>query len=415
MKIYRLFFIILLICNLTQLHTYAQVNTLDYFIGQGLKHSPVLNDINNQVSSGSIDSLLVKAGKKPQVSYNGLLFYAPVVNGIGYSEVITNVSNITSVVYASQNIFNQKTIEAQYSKINIRNEGLRNVSEITENDLKKVITMQYLSVCLVSNDIKFNIDLLESSKDEEIILRKLVDNGFYKQVDYLLFMVELMNQELLLSELKIQFQKEVAALNLLCGLPDSTSDQFVLPDITIRNPVSISNSPLLTRFVLDSMRIQNEKLLVDRNYKPSVKWFSDAGLVNNMPRDIYKNFGLSVGLSLTVPIYDGQQKKLNYDRLKIAENTRSNYEDYFSQQFSIQQQQLYSELRKTQENMSLVNQQVEFAEAVIKQEKYLLNTGNISITDYVSALKNYISVKRNLNQYQVKILNIITEINYWNQ
>lgn len=415
MKKNRFFPIILIYLSILQFPSFAQVKSLDFFIDQGLIHSPVLKDINNQVNSNLVDSLLVKAGQKPQVSYNGLLYYAPVIYGIGYSEVITNISNISSVVYVSQRIFNQKTIEAQYSKSGIQNLALRISSKITENELRKVITLQYLSACSVSNDITFNRDLLSSSKDEELILRQLVEKGLYKQVDYLSFMVELKAQELLLNDLQIQYQKEVSALHVLCGLPDTAYEQLALPEIKLNSPVSAANSPFFTRFVADSLKIQNEKLLVDRNYKPSINWFSDAGLLNNLPRDISKNFGFSMGLSLSVPIYDGQQRRLNYEKLKIAENTRTNYAGYFKQQFSQQLQQLYTELKKTQEIIPEVNQQLGFAESVIKQEKYLINAGNISVTDYVTALKNYISVKRNLNQYQVKILQIITEINYWTQ
>jgi outer membrane protein TolC len=227
-------------------------------------------------------------------------------------------------------------------------------------------------------------------------------------------MVELKAQEILLNDLQIQYRKEVSALLILCGLPDTTYEQLPLPEIKLNTPVSAANSPFFTRFVVDSLRIQNEKLLIDRNYKPSISWFSDAGLLNNIPSEISKNFGFSMGLNLYVPIYDGRQRKLNYEKLKIAENTRLNYAGYFKQQFSQQLQQLYTELLQTQDIIPRINQQLDFAESVIKQEKYLINSGNISITDYVIALKNYISVKRNLNQYQVKILRIITEINYWN-
>jgi len=414
MKMNRLLPIILIYLSVLQLTSLAQVNKLDYFIIQGLNHSPLLKDIKNQVNSNSVDSLLVKAGQKPQVSYNGLLFYAPVINGIGYSEVLTDISKISSVVYVSQRIFNQKTIEAQYSKLGIQNQALRISSRITENDLRKVITLQYLSACSVSNEITYYRELLSSSKDEELILRQLVEKGLYKQVDYLSFMVEYKAQELLINDLQIQYQKEVSALHILCGLPDTTFELLALPEIKLNSPVSAANSPFFTRFVVDSLRIQNEILLVDRNYKPSISWFSDAGLLNNLPSEISKNFGFSMGLSLYMPIYDGQQRKLNYEKLKIAENTRKNYAGYFQQQFSQQLQPLYTELIKTQEIIPQVNQQLDFAESVIKQEKYLINSGNISITDYVTALKNYISVKSNLNQYQVKILQIITEINYWN-
>jgi outer membrane protein TolC len=260
-----------------------------------------------------------------------------------------------------------------------------------------------------------NKELLASSKDEELMLRQLVEKGLYKQVDYLSFMVELKAQELLVNDLQLQYQKEISDLHILCGLPDNAFEQLALPEIKLRSPVSSSESPFFTRFVLDSLKIQNEKLLVDRNYNPSINWFSDVGLVNNIPSDIGKNIGFSMGLSLSVPIYDGKQRKLNYEKLKIAENTRMNYSGYFKQQFSQQLQQLYSALKQTQEIIPMVSQQLDFAESVIRQEKYLVNTGNISITDYVTALRNYVSVKRNLNQYQLKILQIITEINYLNQ
>jgi outer membrane protein TolC len=414
MKIKRFISIILVCLIVVQFNTYAQNSTLDFFIKQGLYHSPLLKDITNQMNLNSIDSLLVKANQKPQVSYNGLLYYAPIINGIGYSEALTDISKISSVVYISQRIFNQKAMEARYSKSGIQNQALRISSRISENDLRKAITLQYLSACSVSNEMTFNRDLYSSSKDEERMLRQLVEKGLYKQVDYLSFLVELKAQELLINDLYIQFQKEISSLNIMCGLPDTIYQLLDLPEIVLNSPVTPSNSPFFTRFAVDSLRILNERLLVDQNYKPSISWFSDAGLLNNFPREISKNFGFSMGLSLYVPIYDGKQRKLNYDKLSIAENTRTNYAGYFKQQFSRQLQQLYDELKKTQEMIPLVNQQLDLAESVIKQEKSLLNTGNISITDYVTALKNYISVKRNYNQYQVKILQIITEINYWN-
>jgi outer membrane protein TolC len=394
---------------------YGQVNTLDYFIEQGLNHSPVLKDINNQISSIIIDSLLVRAGTKPLVGFNGLAFYAPVINGVGYSEVITNISNISSQVSVTQQIFNRKTIDALYSKSGIQNKALRVSYKISENELRKAISLQYLTACSVSNDLIFNRELLKSSRDEEKILFQLVEKGLYRQVDYSSFLVELKGQELLVNDLLIQYRKEISSLNILCGLPETAYDQLVLPEIKLHSMVNEANSPFFTRFVVDSLKIQNEKLLIDRYYKPSVNWFSDAGVVNNIPREITKNIGFSVGLNLSVPIYDGQQRKLNYEKLKITENNRTNYSGFFKKQFNQQLQQLYKELKMTEELIPQVNEQLDLEESVIKQQKSLINTGNISITDYVTTLKNYISIKKSINQYQLKILQIITEINYWNQ
>lgn len=410
-----LIFAILIYLSIIQMPSFAQENTLDFYINQGLVHSPLLKDLNNQLSSNTMDSLLVKAGQKPHIGFNGQVYYAPVINGVGYSEVITNISNISSQAYVTQSIFNRKTIEALYSKSAIQNQSLRVSYKISENDLRKAITLQYLAACSVSNDLIFNRELLKSSKEEEKILVQLVEKGLYRRVDYSSFLVELKGQELLVNDLVIQYQKEVSVLNILCGLPETVYEQLVLPDIKLNYSVRQNNSPFFTRFVVDSLRIQNEKLLIDRNYKPSVNWFTDAGIVNNIPREITKNIGFSVGLNLSVPIYDGKQRKLNYEKLKIAENSRINYSGFFKQQFSQQLQQLYKELKMTEEIIPQINEQLDLEESVIKQQKSLINMGNISITDYVTTLKNYITIKRSANQYQLKILQIITEINYWNQ
>jgi len=69
----------------------------------------------------------------------------------------------------------------------------------------------------------------------------------------------------------------------------------------------------------------------------------------------------------------------------------------------------------TEEIIPHVIEQLDLEESVIKQQKNLINIGNVSIIDYVTTLKNYITIKRSVNQYQLKMLQIITEINYWNQ
>jgi hypothetical protein len=374
-----------------------------------------LKDIRNQVNSTVFDSLLIKAGKKPQVSFNGLLYYAPVINGIGYSDVITNISNISSQAIVTQRIFNQKTTQALYSKSALESQSLSVLYKISENDLRKTITLQYLSACSVSNDLVFNRELLKSSQDEEKFLAQLVDKGIYRQVDYSSFLVEIKGQELLLGDLEIQYQKEVSALNNLCGLPDTIFNNLALPEINLKRPVNEPESPFFTRFYVDSLKIENEKLLIERNYKPSVNWVADAGIVNNVPREIAKNIGFSLGLNLSVPIYDGQQRKLNYEKLKITENSRTNYSQFFKQQFSQQLQQLYRELQMTKDILPKINEQLDLEESVIRQQRNLINMGSISITEYVTSLKNYITIKRSINQYRVKILEIVTEINYWNQ
>jgi outer membrane protein TolC len=394
----------------------AQKNTLDYYIQEGLSHSPALKELNNQLSSNSIDSLLINASVKPKVSYNSLLYYAPVINGFGYSDVITNISNISSVVYVSQRIFSTKYEMARYSKIGIQNQILQNSVKLNRNELIKAIRLQYLNTASVLNELRYTRELLEIANKEEELIKQLAEQGLYKQVDYLSFRIELTTQILSSDNLKIQYLHELTVLNTLCGITNSDLEvELDLPELMPDTLILQQNSPFFTKFSLDSLLLQNEKTLIDRDYKPSFNWFSDVGLINNLPRDIGKNIGFSFGLNLSVPIYDGQQRKLNYARIRIAEDTRSNYADYYKQQFNQELRQLFQELKQNRELIPIIMDQVKMAELLVKQDGILLNKGSIPIADYIAALKNSVVVKQNFNRYQVRILQLITEINYRNQ
>jgi outer membrane protein TolC len=404
--------IILLISALSAL---AQVRTLDDFVLQGLSNSPLLKDLNSQIKTNTIDSLILKSTRYPKINFDGFYSYSPIINNYGYSEPITNGANFLTTINLSQPLFNKKTIEANYSKIGLTNQSLSNNIRITQNDLKKAIIAQYLTTYSIGNEISFKKAMLQTMNDEQEVLKRFAENGIFRQTDYLSFMVEAQGQRLLLGDLAIQYRRELISLNYLCGIQDTSVYDLPTPRLDIRSPFRRESSPYFQRFRIDSLSILNQKTLLDRNYKPSVRWFTDAGIVNNDPKLIYQNFGVSLGFSFSIPVYDGNQRSLNYEKLKTYEETRKNYQEYFNVQYEQQLRQLNDELEKTQALIPQIMEEMNLAEGVIRQYTELIQTGGISVTDYILAIRNYLSIQQYLNQYQVKILRIINEINYWSQ
>jgi outer membrane protein TolC len=393
----------------------TQEQTLDYFIQQGIKNSPLIMDLNQQVRSNRIDSLIIKAMNKPRVEFRGYAYYAPIVNNFGYSKILTNIANLTSVMSVSQQLFNKKTIEANILKTGLQSQSLANTVRLTGNDLKKTITSSYLDAWATYSDISVNVELHSFGLEQEKILKSLTENGIYKQTDYLSFMIDLQGQELEIKELNLQFRKQISDLYILCGIRDTGIFKPVKPELTDLPAVKQVGSALFMRFYLDSLRITNEKILIDRNYKPSVSWFSDAGLINNDPMVIYQNFGLSFGLNFTLPVYDGNQRNLNQQKLKSEEDIRAGYARAFNLEYHQQLLQLSDELKHTRELLPVVRSQARNAELLVNQEKELVSKGSGSITDYLIAVKNYLLVRKSLNQYEVRLLQIRNEINYLNQ
>jgi outer membrane protein TolC len=391
----------------------SQDHSLEYFLQQGLKNSPLLKDIQIQIGSGKIDSMLIKAMNNPKVEFRGYAFYAPIINHFGYSEVLTNLANLTSVMSVSQPLFNKKTVAANILKNDIQKHNLANTVRLTENNLKKTITSQYLDIYATYSEISVNLELLSFAKDQGKILKSLTENGIYKQTDYLSFGIDIQGQELQIQELNLQFRRQISDLYLLCGLKDTGIFSPVKPELATPFRMNPENSPSFLRFYIDSLRITNENLLIDRNYKPSVSWFADAGLINNDPTVIYQNFGLSLGLNFTFPVYDGNQRKLNHQKLKAEEEIRVDYKLAFKQEYDQQLQQWKDELNLTEALLPAVREQVGNTEMLVKQEKELVNRGSGSITDYLIAVKNYLSVRKSLTQYEIRILQIRNEITYW--
>lgn len=392
--------------------SYSQ--TLDYYLERGLQNSPLLKDYQNQIHSATLDSLMVVATRRPQINANATVYYAPTFNNgmNGYDEVISNIGDYSAIIGVQQNIFNNKTISNKYSAIQLQKQSLENTRKISANELKRVITNQYITVYSEYSDLSFNQAFLKLMLDEKEIMKTLVDHGVYKQTDYLSLLIETQSQGILVHQLMTQLTKEVRYINQLCGINEPCQDKFDIPSLSKRDQVNYILSPLFIQYRLDSLKILNEKSLVDVRYLPKISWAADAGFLSSTPSSFYQHYGFSVGLNLSIPIYDGQQRKLDYQKLVISENTRANYESYFKNQYNVQVLQLNNDLTNNKVLIDQLKSQRSSSEELINLAKAQLNYGNIPITEFINAAKNYILVNRNLTQAQLKELVIINELNY---
>src|ERR1700761_3533279 len=134
------FCVILLLITCTA--SFAQTYSLDHYLELAKSNSPLLKDLRNQIASNEIDSLRLKAGYKPQVNLNSGGLYAPIVNGYGYSEAITNNHTLNGLLGVNQSLASKNNINAQLLAITLQSLSLTNSAKISEQDLKKAVTTQ---------------------------------------------------------------------------------------------------------------------------------------------------------------------------------------------------------------------------------------------------------------------------------
>lgn len=393
----------------------AQEKTLDYYINAGTQNSPLLKDLRNQKASNLIDSLRILAGYKPQVTGISTNSYAPSFNGWGYDGAITNGINFSQVIGVSKKLVSKENLQNQHEAIQLLNESLSISGRITEQDLRKSITAQYITAFGNWQQLGFNKEVLDLLKKEEGLLRKLTEKGIYRQTDYLSFLVTMQQQELLISQIHIQFQNDFASLNYLCGIRDTTAFPLSAPDIELALLPPAESTIFYQQFKIDSLKLKNSDALIEFNYKPKVSLYADGGYLSSFAEQAYKNFGTSVGVSIVVPIYDGKQKKMQHDKISIAEQTRQTYRDYFKTQFDQQIAQLTQQLLSTQQLIGQTAQQIKYTETLIEANRKLLETGEVRMADYILSLGNYLAAKNSITQNNISRLQIINQINYWNK
>jgi outer membrane protein TolC len=379
---------------------------------EGLKNSPLINDLKNQFHSASLDSIIISAQRKPQIEGRSQLLYSPYSDHFGYDEVITDGGNYQAVAYVSQDLFASKKTGNKYQALSFEKQGLNLSVKLSSAEIKKAITDLYLESFSVYSDLRFNVSFLDLMRNENMVVSRFVENGIYSQSDYLSLLIETGGQEVIIVQLRNQYRKDIMSLNEICGIVDTSEVMLQMPVIEPQGAVKNSDFLILRQYSVDSLRIINEKEALALRYKPSVNWFADAGILTSNPFNFYMHAGASAGVSLTIPIYDGHQKKAEMDKLSLKEDSRSRYSDSKKKEYDQVYLRLNSELEGIRQVKTGLEKQLTLSDQLVKSLRVQLENGIIKMQDYIIAIKNYRNINRNIILSDIDILRVNNEINY---
>lgn len=387
---------------------------LDFFLNQAKISSPVLKDLENQRKSAGIDSLIVRATGKPQVTGTSSGLYAPIIHGYGYDEVITNGQSLDALLNVNYDLLNKKRINNQLESVKLQSDSIRYASQVSTFDLNRSIADQYILAFASQEQVGFNIEVVTLLKKEEALLKTLTRSNIYKQSEYLTFLVTLQQQELSLKQAALQYKNDLATLNYLSGIADTTSIRLEEPKLK-SDKLSVEISFFKRKFELDSLKNENQKRSVILNYQPKLGLYANGGYSSSLVLEPYKNFGASVGFTFSVPIYDGHQKKMQFNKLDLASETISNYRTFFVRQQTQQLNLIRQQIEQTNSLFGKINDQIRFSKGLIDVDSKLMHTGDLRVADFVIAINNYMSAQNLLRQTTISLLKLINQYNYWNR
>ena len=404
---------ILLCCTALFLNSPAQQNNLDYFVNQAIANSPLLKDFQNQILSFSLDSQIIRAALKLQVNGISNNSYAPIIKGYGYDEVITNGQQVSALAQVSKSFLGGKTINTQIANLQLQSQAIANSVKMSEQDVIKTVTDQYIATYGEQLQLDFYNEINSLLKKEDSLLKKLTQDNAFKQNEYLGFVVILQQQLLTTAQLETQYKFDYATLNYLAGIVDTTAARLEDPQLNSKTFGDFTKSIFYQQFVLDSLKLANDRMLVDINYRPKINAYGDAGFNSSLIYLPYRNFGASIGLNVTIPIYDGKQRKLQYAKIDLQDRTRMYRKNFFFQQRNQQILQLVQQLNATDRLIDQIDKQIKYTETLITVNEKLLAAGDIRLTDFILTLSNYFNARNLVTQNHITHLKIVNQLNYW--
>ena len=393
----------------------AQQKNLDYFLSEAIKNSPLIKESNNNILLNRIDSLQIRGALKPQVNGISNNYYAPIIHGYGYDEIITNVRNFSEQISATKTFISKRSLQIQFNGIQLLNDSFSIANKISEQDLRRTIIAAYIAAYGSLRQYNFNNEIYNLLSAEDTVLKKLTQASVYRQTDYLTFLVTLQQQHLTITLARQQYQNDYATLNYLCGLIDTSFTALDSPHIALSQLPEYNNSIFYRKFTTDSLLLKNASQQIALAYKPKLSFTADGGYVSSLTYLPYRNFGVGAAFNLTIPIYDGNQRRLQYQRLNILEQTRINNRDFYANQYQQQIAQLTQQLQTTNQIINETNEQLKYVHALLDANRKLLVTGDVRIADYIIAISNYLNAQNTITENVIKQFQIITQINYWNK
>jgi outer membrane protein TolC len=386
---------------------------LDDFLGMGLKNSPLLNENQNLFFRSQLDSAKIKAGQKPQISLGSTAQYYPSFGSYGYNQAISNGGNYLATIGFTQPLFNRYLIKTQINSIQIKKDSLKNSGKISLLEIKRSIINQYILSYADFRQIQFQNEILDLYLEQEGIFKKLVQKGIFKQSDYLTFLVSRQAQEIAITQSRISFHNNLSQLNSLCGIADSTTYDLEKPKIERGNLRPLHSTFQYHKFEVDSLSLLGQRDIIASAYRPKINWFADAGYESPNFYQFYKSFGASIGISLSLSLYDGHQRRIMNKQLDLDERTRLGYLNFFKNQYQEQILNLEKQLSDLELLEAQLDSQIKNNQTLVDIDKKLLNIGDLKINDLILAINNYKSLQFYLTQVEVNRLSILNQLNFW--
>lgn len=402
-------------------------NNLEFYLNKAYENSPALNEIKNLESVAKLQNELNYSQNSAFQAYlSADYLFAPYFNNngkfistnpdpkaIGYDAGITNGGLYSAQINIEKNIFNGGLTSTLKRQTDIRQEQNKFNYVLEQRSLKKQVTDQYLNTFKSLMMFHLAEETVKNINEQLKLTGELVEKGYVKSQNYLLLKIELQSQQISLKENFQTYKNDLMQLNSLCGIKD-TQTVFIDPvQIQMSNRKNKFN--FLEKYKLDSLTAANQQELFETKYLPHVKLFFNTGLNAVELEGIQRKFGLSAGINFQLSIFDGGQKSITKQQNEIAINTINNYRKFAENNIENRRQSLLFNIKVIEDNLKNLSDQLKNYNDLIALSNKQLTTGDISMIDYLTILRNFIELRKTRIEKEISLQTEINNYNYWDE
>jgi len=410
--------LVVLVMILISFNGFSQTS-LDYYLKAARENNPTIKENLALDEKAGIQQNIINAEyQKPKVYATGNIYYPPLIpnkddpNAIGYEAAITNGGLYSALLNVQQPLFNKSIRETLSEQAKISGESGVDKAKLTLHQLEKDVIDQYIVSYQSLNQMTFVNILKEQLIKQKVVVETFAANGIYKKSDILLIDIEIQNQTTELSNLQAIYNRNIFALNDLCGLNRDANVQLAAPQIALKDDGAPSR--FLEKFRLDSIQEVFNLQVTNLKYKPQVNIYGNTGLIAKELDGIQRKFGLGLGMTLAIPLYDGHQKDYTKQQTDINLRVINNYRQSFLVQKSNRQMAILSDLNILENKINVVRLKLKNYEKLIDLYKTELQTGELQIVNYMNTIRSYTIAQYDLTIGETKRMLIINENNYYN-
>ena len=409
---------------------YSQQRDLNYYLEQAQQNSPLIQKNKNDTRIIDLDLLQTeKILKNPEINLESSILFAPIIshtsnsnrldlvsNGSdsysGYDLGITNGGQYQAFISLKQPLLGQSSLKIYANKSDISKKQNNNSTSLTIHEMEQLVSYQYILCRKSKVQIKNGEDLITQLDDQLNTLKKLVNSAVYKHTDLLLLQIEKQNLEISNKAFEDDYKSNLYDLNLLCGIKDSSIVDIQESDFQMRPEITLQ-SRFLTSYRLDSLGIMADKSISELKYKPQLSLFANAGL-NAVYLPAFNRLGMSAGLTFSMNLYDGNQRKLERDKSNVNINTLQFEKSHFRTQQEINKIKIKSQINSLNNRTVLIENQLKQYDKLYDAYQNELKQGLISVMDFKNLLKDITAKKQDFLLLKMEKQLLVNSYNYWN-